>query len=449
MCCRSACQDFTVLKLKNMPYSLRAFIGIWFLYFLFWTITPAHSLTSEMGQVLLLDMLFVLIISVVAILTHISLQFLFGIKNNKKYSIGFSSILSRRILTLTLLVALIGLMALIFDKIAIQKINYLDGLAGAREEWRRLGEARKGASSLYSMIGYLLSSSFIITLIPIVMNTDQVSVKRIRISLMALFFLMMANSILIGGRSIILITMAFAFAFYSIRLERGGRKYHFSRGEKMGLSILLLVSLSYVLYIFQSRASATHGGVIASTYLESMHTYMGMRSSLWPADLVDAFPRVGTVIVFAMLAVTYLSHSASTFAEYLQHQSEYTTDSMILLNHIRGILSKLGLIDQQNTEWFMSGRFPSLPGALFHDGGYLLLFTGTLTLGFLTGIANYYVRAGKISFLKLGFVSSIYTTLFLSPLLFVGDILSFPFIVLEFIMFGIIFIRIRLVIKCV
>ena len=55
----------------------------------------------------------------------------------------------------------VDLAALTYDKLFIQKIDYSAGLAFAREEWRQLGEEREGqASSIFSVIGYLLGSSY-------------------------------------------------------------------------------------------------------------------------------------------------------------------------------------------------------------------------------------------------------------------------------------------------
>ena len=428
-----------------MSYSLKLFIFSWGLYLLLFLITPGYSLSSELGQVAILDILFVFIILFVANLTRYFLNI--HLANNNGNYIFISTVNSNRLIILTLVLALLGLMALMIDKISVQHIDYFEGLASAREQWRRLGEEREGVSSIYSVIGYLLSTSFVVTIAVIMLNLEKIITKKIGAIIVAIFLLLMMNSILIGGRSIILLTIAYAFSFYAIKLERGGKRYLFSRKTKIGLLILFFLTMTYIVYVFKSRADATQDGMLASSYLESMQENMHIEMVTWPAILEGEFPLIGSIIIFGMIAITYLSHSAFTFAEYLEHHSQYTDDSIILFNHFRGMVSKIGIIDTQNSEFFLAGLFPSFPGALFHDGGYILLFMGTMTLGFIVGAANYCAQTKKISLLHVGFISSIYTIIFLSPLLFAGDIMSFPFIVIEFILFSILSLNFR-VKKC-
>ncbi|MGK5022796.1 O-antigen polysaccharide polymerase Wzy [Janthinobacterium lividum] len=425
-----------------MSYSLRVFVGIWILYFVMVSLAPAHSRTSEMGQVVFLDAGFVVLTSLVAVLTNYFLER--KLRVDSGYYLEQVQGVSDKLIRLTLLLALVGLLALMFDKIQVQHIDYGGSLARAREEWRELGEGREGVSSPYSMIGYAFSTCFILTLIPLILNPKFLRPVKVGSALLGLFFFLMLNSILIGGRSIILLTLCFAIAFYVIRLERGGQAFTFSKKTKIGLIILAGVAIIYIFYVFMARASATHDGVSGAEYLQAMQEYMRLKTSAWPALLEREFPTFGSLVAFGMLTVTYLCHSAFIFAEYLQHQTDYASDSFILFNHMRDIFAKLGLIGPQSNDWFLAGRFPSLPGALFHDGGYILLFLGALVLGGVVGVANFFTKAKQMSFVRIGFVSSVYTILFLSPLLFAGDIMSFPFIVFEFIMFGVFFSKFRI-----
>lgn len=425
-----------------MSYSLRVFVGVWLLYFFLVLIAPAYSMTSEMNQVVFLDAGFVALTSLVAVLTNYFLEK--KLRVDSGYYLRQVPGISEKLIRLTLSLALIGLLALMFDKIQVQHIDYSGELARAREEWRELGEGREGVSSPYSMIGYALSTCFILTLVPLMLSPRLLRPIKIGLALLGLFFFLMLNSILIGGRSIILLTLCFAVAFYVIRRERGDTAYTLSKKTKMGLLILGGITTIYIFYVFMSRASATHDGVSGAEYLEAMQEYMELKTAAWPALLEKSFPALGSLVAFGMLIITYLCHSAFIFAEYLQHQADYAGDPLILFNHMRGIFAKVALIGPQSTDWFLAGRFPSLPGALFHDGGYILLFVGTLILGGFVGIANFFTKAKQMSLVRIGFVSSIYTVLFLSPLLFAADIMSFPFIVFEFIMFGILFSKFRI-----
>lgn len=425
-----------------MSYSLRAFVGIWLLYFFLVAVAPAYSLTSKMHQAVVLDIFFVVLTLLVAVLTQHFLET--NIRNDHTQRYAMPTGISRSILTVSILLALLGLLALMFDKIQIQHIDYSGELALAREKWRELGEGREGVSSMYSVMGYAFSTSFVVTLVPIMLKPASLSHVRIGITLCSLFLFLMLNSILTGGRTIILLALTFAFAFYSVHRERGGKVYTLSSGTKTGLMVLVALMTMYIFYVFMSRASATHDGVSASEYMEGMQEYMGLGTLAWPEKLESKFPIFGSIVAFGMLIITYLCHSIFIFAEYLQHQTEYDGDPLILFSHLRSLFSKLGILGSQSTDWFLAGRFPSLPGALFHDGGYFLLSTGALLLGSLTGCANFFARAKENSLLRIGFISSVYTVLFLSPLLFAPDLMSFPFIVLEFIMFGVLFSKFRI-----
>jgi hypothetical protein len=109
-------------------------------------------------------------------------------------------------------------------------------------------------------------------------------------------------------------------------------------------------------------------------------------------------------------------------------------DSTILFLHILGILHKLGLTSAPEGDWFLAGRLPSVPGALWHQFGVLGFIVSSLLLGTICAIMAVWTARQPHRLLPLGAFVMADSTLLLSPALFAGDFLSFPFVMASFIL---------------
>lgn len=127
------------------------------------------------------------------------------------------------------------------------------------------------------------------------------------------------------------------------------------------------------------------------------------------------------------MAALYVTHSAYTFAGIISLEER---TGNIFFTAQRFLLKKVG-IDLGGDGWAIQGRFPSVPGALYHDFGLVGMIVLSVVLAGLVMVAIYSMRLvpGVFSF---GVAGLALATLFLSPLLFAPDIIYFSFVAAQF-----------------
>jgi hypothetical protein len=130
-----------------------------------------------------------------------------------------------------------------------------------------------------------------------------------------------------------------------------------------------------------------------------------------------------------VLALSYVTHSFATAAAIVEGPTE---DKSILFLHAAGILYKLGLGSAPDGDWFLTGRFPSLPGALWHQYGALGFGAASLALGAIAASARVWAIRSPRRLVPMGVCLLVDAILLLSPALFAADFLSFPFVVASF-----------------
>ena len=101
-------------------------------------------------------------------------------------------------------------------------------------------------------------------------------------------------------------------------------------------------------------------------------------------------------------------------------------------NHIIELLSKAGFIDAFDSDWFLVGRFPSLPGALYHQFGTSGLVGFSLLLGAVASTTLRIVAFFSRSMIALGAFVLCVVILVLSPELPAFDVLAFPSVAVGF-----------------
>lgn len=401
----------------------RHFIIVWVLYWSAVAILPVHSVYPATLEAFLLQLVFVITVLMGYGVAHVLLKIPALPQWGEADAFDVKGLIK-----VALVLASVGTIFLIYDRVFLQGIDYSRGIAYAREEWRRAGEIRAGGvSSIFSVLGYLFSNGYFVAGILTVAVKNGLTQKFRFFSLLCVFLLLMVNSLIAGGRSNVLLLVTLLLA--TVSSQHGWRYQDFIRGHfsRLAISIMALLSALYTLYVFYERAEASD--MTGSQYVLSFLPYLGLELDEWYRDVLaeDSFASFSSIFV---LAASYITHSFSTTAAIVDGVQE---DKVIVFLHLMNLLNKLGLAAQPDSSWFLAGRFPSLPGAILYQFGVFGLFSIGFLLGLGCALAKlfYVVRSGHIIPLSL-YVAS-YAILIISPILLVLDFMSFPFVILSFV----------------
>jgi hypothetical protein len=399
--------------------TLKRFWVVWVLYWLVYLCQPVRSVYQHIELAWLLQFMFVMALSL-AYITGACLP----AARPRALSVGEAEIDQVEIniiIRCGLWISFFGLVFLAYDKIVVQGVDYSLGLAAAREQWRRLGEGRNGQiSSPFSAFGYLFGGAFFLslalTLSRRVLLPDS---KQFSFFLFG-FFLLMANSLVTGGRSSILLAVAFiSFEYFSSR-RRGLPPLWRTRSVRKLFAATGFFTVTYIFYVFYSRAVASR--VDMAKYSLHFLKYLGLEPIAWFADFATS-SIAGSVLALVNLAVSYLTHSLVTTAAIIGHPGD-SGDAIFF--HLRLIGAKIGLCDAP-AKWFLAGRFPSLPGALYMQFGLTGLFSAASLIGMIAGFFCALFDRRPSSVILILVCASIESILLLSPFLFAGDFMFFPF----------------------
>lgn len=403
---------------------LKSFFATWIIYWLVVLLLPVHSIYPGVYPAFMLQLCFVLLVAVgycsVPLLCRSS-----GSPSVQQGRIPNANLLIR----VSIFLSLIGFCSLLFDKVYIQHVSYLDGLAVAREQWRQLGEEREGkVSSIWSAIGYLVGSSYYAGLVLTITQSAFLTAGQ-RIRAMALvFFFVLTNSIITGGRSNFLLLAVVAIAALSSRRSIKLASVFQSPTQRRLFHFGAAISVCYIVYIFYARADA--GNQLVSTYVSGFLPYLGLEFDGWYRSNLEN-DSIGASFNMLVLVLSYMTHSFATVAAIVDAPLE---DKTILFHNAASLLYKLDLTNKPDDLWFLSGRFPSVPGALWHQYGVFGFFLGSLFLGGASGAAKVWAAIIPNRVLPLAAHVLTCATLLLTPYVFAPDVLSFPYVAFAFVM---------------
>jgi hypothetical protein len=404
---------------------LRSFLVSWIIYWCLVAMLPVHSIYPSVFGAILLQVGFVVLVTV----GYLTLTSVFGTVRMPDVN-GVWLMSAKSIVSWAMLLSLIGFVFLFYDKVFVQEIDFSDGLALAREQWREIGVARDGrASSIWSALGYLVGSCYYVAIFVLFVQPKSFGGLERQIYIAMSFILALANSLITGGRSNFLLLFAFAIAAFGARRGASLKALLPSKRQRRTLKILSAATLFYIVYVFFSRAKAT--GVQISSYVEGFLPYMGLRFDGWYEN-ISQNEWVAEIGHTTILVVGYLTHSLATVAAILDQPSE---DKTILFSNFASLLYKVGLISNPETEWFLAGRFPSFPGLLWHQYGPVGFLVASLVIGAVARICCLWASSssGRRGILPLGLYALVSTTLLLTPYVSAPDVLSFPFVLSAFI----------------
>lgn len=328
-----------------------------------------------------------------------------------------------RLAWLGLGLGLLGLGCLAFDRIVVQGIDVGAGLAAARETWAKAGAARNGPSSAFSVIGYAFGGCHFAAASLVLIRVNAVPTARQAGFLVGCAAVVLASSSLNGGRSSLLL-------FPAVCAATGAINPRLSLGRTVRRPWALATAAVGVIYsvtVFESRISASE--LDARRYSLDFLTYLRLEPSAWLRSW--AIPDVAWLFV---LAWAYLAHSFSIACEIALRP---VSDHVVVGSHVLSMLAKLGVGSRPDSAWFLSGRLPSLPGAMFHQAGALGLAVGSIVLGGGTALAVRAVGRWPGSIAAIGACSGCVAVLLLSPFLSALDLLEFPSAILGYLILGV------------
>ena len=398
---------------------IRAFLCSWVLYWLLVLLLPVHSIYPAVGAAFLLQLTFVLLVTA---------GYFLGSPDYREILlpdvIRGEIAPTRALVRISLWMSLAGFLMLLFDKIFIQHIDYTSGLAIARQRWADLGEAREGRpSSIWSILGYALGSAYYVTAVLALTQTTLLSAQKRLRALVGAFLFALANSIITGGRSNFLLLAVVSLSALSARRGLRFDDIFTSRGQRRFVAVTAGLSAIYVVFIFVGRASA--GDQVAYEYVVNYLPWIGVAFDEWYVKSVGE-GWIGTMGHMTVLVVGYLTHSFATAAAIVDAPRE---DKVILFANVADILYKFGFIPRPDGVWFLAGRFPSVPGALWHQFGAGGFAIGSLLLGLVGSWTSLWARMSPRRLLPLGIYVLTAATLLLTPYTFAPDFLSFPSVV--------------------
>lgn len=396
---------------------VKHFIVAWLLYWATVALLPVASVYPAVGQAALLQAAFVVLVLVGYGMVSVALPpaLLPRAADSEVAS-------SRSLVRIALWMSVVGLVALVYDKVAVQGIDYSEGIAAAREEWRELGEEREGqASSVFSMVGYLFGSAYYVAIV-LALTQPRVLAPAQRLpALLASIALLLANSAISGGRSSVLLAAVVSLAALASRRNLRLTDLLPGRSSRRAFAVVAALAAAYLLYVFSARAQSGDTDVLE--YALDFLPFLGLEVSPWYERALDGGP-LSAFSALCVLAASYVTHSFATVAAILEAGPE---DKTIVFLHIASLLNKLGALSPPDGDWFLAGRMPSVPGAFWHQFGAAGFVGGSLLLGALGAAARRWTALRPQRLVPLGVFTLGGATLMLTPMLFAADFLSFPF----------------------
>lgn len=304
----------------------------------------------------------------------------------------------------------IGTGLLLYDRTVIQGVNFGGGLAAARNSWMTAGEDRQGVSSAFSVLGYVFGGCHFASAALVILRIDGRPSTRQSFVLLACGALVLASSAMNGGRSSLLLFPAVCLPALCLNPRASVWRLLLSPQ----LLLCVVVATAYSVYIFSSRAALS--GVAGRDYTLEFLEYLSIVPSAWIRS--RNFP---DLVWMSILAWAYLTHS---FATTCLIAIEPTAQCVVLGSHPMSMLSKFGLVSPPDGAWFLAGRFPSLPGALYHQFGAIGLVVGSALLGATVSMTLRVLSRFPRSLVALGAFLLAVATLALSPELAAFDFLA-------------------------
>lgn len=325
-----------------------------------------------------------------------------------------------------LVLAIFGVSSILFDRVFIQGVDYSGGISAARENWREISTSREGVSSPFSVLGNIFYPNVFSSVILTLIFYERLSKRLVR--LVAGLLVVVVFSLIIGGRTSVLVLAAVSVSSLAVRrmiglpiTPRGFIKYGL-------LGVLLCISFAGLIFYWRMASSPVDFSVYASSLVGRHGGYVKADSEMADADILDAL--MYSIAVY-VVHVKWVFQSIQAEDFFLQGNA--------FLNQVMWILSTRGGVDLSvvgyDYNWTHSGNWISLPGALWHDFRLPGVFVGSLVVYSLFALVFSLVEVSEIlgDRLKVWFVlaSTVLISIFIfSPFVFLLDVVEFTYLVL-------------------
>lgn len=418
---------------------LYGFVAVWALVGLSLSVAPFRSFDNSTGA----SLLALAYVGVSALATLV-----LNLRRQRARAIAPQWRVERTVWIL-LLVAAVGVAFHIYAKVVLLGIDYSKGIAVARETWLASGDGGAGASSLASMLGYLLSSFHFAAWFLTLRYWESFPRPRACLLLVTTLLLNMLFFGALGSRSGVIALVALGLTVLCLRQHKqlgtlpplGGRL------RVLFWPCVALVPLAYAMLLFSERVGGydnyappqevspvqSADALIQSADQVISSDYYLMKLALRihgvPSDSFSAYmeipPALRRITNYLFLCGIYVSHTQWTWAYVMTLPQR---PGLATPGHLTAGLIALGLLDasSQNKPDLGYSNL-SLPGALWYDGGTAVLLMAALVQGLLMGWLIRCCRRDVPLFLELAYCA-VGVALLLSPMASMGAILPGPFI---------------------
>ena len=313
----------------------------------------------------------------------------------------------------------LGTGCMLYDRTIVQQVDFNMGLASVRNSLNDNGLNRSfSVSSPASVLGHLLGGCHFVAAVLVIRRIHGRATTRQVLVLCVCSALVLLGSAVNGGRSGLMLYFAVCLPAFFLNPRASIVRLMTS---PIVLSLLALF-IVYSIGIFISRSTLSQ--TTEQEYLIAFLTYLNIEP--WPWLSSVSLP---SVFCMPILAWAYCVHSFTTTCCIAV---EPNSENLMIGNHIMALFSKAGFIDAFDSDWFLFGRFPSLPGALYHQFGTSGLVGFSLLLGAVASTTLRIVAFFSRSMIALGAFVLCAVILVLSPELPAFDVLAFPSVAVGF-----------------
>jgi len=384
------------------------------------TLIPAKAQVSNISFLILINCLFLILVSVSSLLVYL----IYPGRNIKK-TINAKSMSIRQLFFNVKIVSygsVFGFLLVMYDRVVLRGIDYTKGLRLARYQW-----LSSTGGSLPSIIGNLLIPLGYLCIFFLIIHRESLPKRYTRLLLMAAVISIIGHSALNGGRSNLLIALVFALISFILKKNSLKKMFLMINPKIVKTLPIIVIAIGYVSIITFSSASMGNLDMKSLAYLGIQSLYGQVTKGF---ENLSIFGEVGYLIAY-LIAYLYHGQWTAQIAYSLSiRDGNYTFYSFSV------ILNQLGILDQPLKQGYFSetGAFISLPGAFYYDFGYFGLIILSLLVGILFGIALIIINHNKyISGIKLSFIYYILFILFMSPILPAYGLIYTNFVVFAFV----------------
>lgn len=328
---------------------------------------------------------------------------------------------TEKLILLVLAISILGTFFLWIDKTSIKGIDYSQGMAQARVQWGGNESVRGGVSSIYSLLGYLLGFYFFVSTYAVLMYRELYSTSFSYFVLLVSLCLVLFNSFMVGGRSILFVFVMLVLSVMIIRKSLGLTRIRPKKRSFMllvsGVSATVLV-IGYSIYVVYSRAKLV--GMSSYQYLEVMVEHLNGKVLYGSSfDVVNYF----------YVVAAYLIHPFWVFEESLALTQR---PGQVLFVFLNSVLSKAGVVDGVAEGYEFHGLFLSVPGAFYYEFGMFGYLSVIILTALLIALLRLLRRGGDVSLITMVLIGMY---LLSSPILFIFDFMVTGFVVWAFFTF--------------